>query len=69
MTYQQRFFVTSSGNTFYAPSTIGCPSMLIDIDRKVFQKTKEEKALLAKLKMHHPKSRTHKFKTVLLVRQ
>lgn len=62
LTHAQRFDVTVTNNTVYAPFSWGCPSMIFAVDRSVFKKTLGEKMKLFTFKKHLGKTKNHKFK-------
>lgn len=69
--HEERFFIPNTTHNiegiqvYYAPLTIGCPSMLLSIDQKVFKKSKEEKAKIKDFKALLGKAKYQKFKTAL----
>ena len=65
LTHAQRFDIQITQDRVYAPFTLGCPSMLMVTDYRVFKKSDEEKAKVATFKSKLPKTRNHKFITVL----
>lgn len=63
ISFAERFDSLFQNRTFYAPLTIGCPSMTQFVDRQVFKKEDKDKTLLATLKAKLPKTRGYKFVT------
>lgn len=64
MTHSQRFDVQTFGKSTFAALTLGCPSMIMFIDRDVFKKTMEEKWKLYNFRKQIEKSKNHKFKLI-----
>lgn len=55
ITFKERFFVTSNGRTFWAPSTIGAPQFLHSVDYSAFKKSRDEKLFAKITKSEHRK--------------
>lgn len=65
MTHTQRFDVTATSYTVYAPYSWGSPSMTIATDYSVFRKSVAERAEIKMHKKEVGKSKNHKFKTLV----
>ena len=64
MTYAQRFDITVTNNSVYAPLSWRCPAMLFVTDYSIFKKTEEEKWKVHNFKKELGKTKHHKFETI-----
>lgn len=63
LSHAQRFDITVSNNSVYAPFSWGCPSQILAVDYSVFKKTLQEKFTVYGFKRKLGKTKNHKFKT------